>query len=157
MSVENPEEYEALRTEIQAAIAAGRELDPTMDQHLAESAVERYSKERSARQRAVRTPRAPDAPRGMVAAQISQTILGIAIVAGIVLAVFFSHGQALYYWWVLFFLIPMFRGWGRRSRHGWYGQTTPQMASPDPEDEATKRQLKITERRLKIEQLQSEI
>ncbi len=157
MSVDNPEEYDALRAEIQAAIAAGRELDPTMDQHLADSALDRYRKEQSARQRPVRAPQVPAVPRGAVAAQISQTVLGVAVIAAIVIGLIVSHGTILEYWWVIFFLGPMFGFWGRGWRRSWHYQTAQQMSPPDDEDEATKRQLKIAERRLKIEQLQAEI
>src|SRR5690242_16020364 len=65
MSTQDPEEIESLRAEIQAAIAAGRELGPDMDKHLADSALERYQRERTARQKAVGRPaqQAPAPPR----------------------------------------------------------------------------------------------
>ena len=50
---DSSEDSEALRQEIQAAIAAGRELNPDMDKHLADSVLDRYRQDQAARQRAL--------------------------------------------------------------------------------------------------------
>ena len=49
MSKQYPQDDETLRNEIQAAIKAGREVDPDMDEHLADSVLERYRQEQAAR------------------------------------------------------------------------------------------------------------
>src|SRR5262249_38279778 len=77
MSVQrDPAEDDALRNEIQAAIAAGRELGPDMDRHLADSVLDRYRKEQAARQTALApqpAPRVPARPHDMEA--LGRTIL----------------------------------------------------------------------------------
>src|SRR5579859_7149692 len=59
----NSADDEALRQEIQAAIKAGRELDPEMDSHLADSVLDRYRQEQSARNKALGRPQTPAAPQ----------------------------------------------------------------------------------------------
>ena len=66
MSKQYPQDDETLRNEIQAAIKAGREVDPDMDEHLADSVLERYRQEQAARSKALapQRPATPPAPSG---------------------------------------------------------------------------------------------
>src|SRR5690348_7714391 len=59
----DPADDEALRQEIQAAIKAGRELDPEMDGHLADSVLDRYRQEQAARNKALNRVPTPAAPQ----------------------------------------------------------------------------------------------
>jgi hypothetical protein len=121
MSTQNPSEMEALRQEIQAAIAAGREVGPDMDQHLADSAIKRYQDEKAARDKALQPRPAPAAPAvtgqpgspsNEVAARMMVTIAAIAAFVAIMI-------WRPDFWWVIFFMpaIAGWWGWGRWSGH----------------------------------------
>src|SRR5215469_8465846 len=104
---DSSEDTEALRQEIQAAIAAGRELDPGMDKHLADSVLERYRSDQAARQRALASSASRSqsldrpSPSGEVAQIAGATIAGIVgVVAFIVILL--THPE---FWWLIF-LIP---------------------------------------------------
>jgi len=160
MSTQSPEDREALRREIQAAIAAGRELDPEMDQHLADSALERYTKEQDVRDRArgiqkakeAQMPRQPNPNLELVVRSLGTMV----IIAGIVAAFIFAPHFIWGFWWLIFFIWPM---WGYRSRRwsrrGYYYQSAQgQVQPPDDEEERRQREAK---RQRKIDQLESEI
>jgi hypothetical protein len=160
MSTQSPEDREALRREIQAAIAAGRELDPEMDGHLADSALERYTKEQDVRDRArgiqkakeAQMPRQPNPNLELVVRSLGTAV----IIGGIIAAVVLTHGEVLGFFGLLFFLGPVW-GWrGRRwSRRGYYYQSAQGAVQP-PDDEEERRQ-REAKRQRKIEQLESEI
>jgi hypothetical protein len=159
MSTQSPEDREALRREIQAVIAAGRELDPEMDQHLADSALERYTKEQDVRDKvrgvqkaqAAQLPRQPNPNLELVVRTLSSAV----VIAGIIAVVVLTGGKILDFWFLLFFLGPIW-GWrGRRwSRRGYYYQSAQGAVQPDAEEERRQREAK---RQRKIEQLESEI
>lgn len=109
---DNPADMEALRNEIRAAIAAGREVGPDMDRHLADSVLERYRTEQAARQNAVGAPRpAPTPPAMRVGPDLARVVLMVAALAAVVAILIFSPS----YWWVIFALpaIAGWWGWGR--------------------------------------------
>lgn len=119
---------EALRREIQAAIKAGRELDPEMDTHLADSVLDRYRQEQTARNKALGRPQTPAAPQvarapGMLARSgmgageiIMRTVLGVAVIAAFSAMLFF-HFWAFF--WLIFLLPGLLGGrWGRGHHHG---------------------------------------
>jgi hypothetical protein len=119
MNIDDPEERAALQQEIQAAIAAGREVDPTMDKHLADSVLDRYAKERAARQRAVTratptpSPASPTTPTAIEA--VGRMVMSVVAVAAFV-AILLIRPE---YFWLAFIFGPMLFGfWGRR---GWGG------------------------------------
>ena len=123
------EDTEALRREIQAAIAAGREVGPEMDQHLADSVLERYRQEQAARERALARMR-PQPPQRRefggelgqaIASNVSTAVVAIAGIAAFVLLLIFARD----YWWVIF-LLPWLLGalgwnrWSHRQRPNRY-------------------------------------
>jgi hypothetical protein len=90
---DNPADMEALRNEIRAAIAAGREVGPDMDRHLADSVLERYRTEQAARQNAVGAPRpAPTPPAMRVGPDLARVVLMVAALAAVVAILIFSPG-----------------------------------------------------------------
>lgn len=127
-----PQDDEALRREIQAAIASGRELGPEMDQHLVDSVLERYRQEQAARERALARLR-PQAPQRrefggemaqVIASNASTAIVAVAAIAGFVALLIFAPD----YWWVVF-LLPWLLGalgWNRWSHR----QRPPQPQGP---------------------------
>jgi len=123
------EDTEALRREIQAAIAAGREVGPEMDQHLADSVLERYRQEQAVRERALARMR-PQPPQRRefggelgqaIASNASTAIVAVAGIAAFVLLLIFARD----YWWVIF-LLPWLLGalgwnrWSHRQRPNRY-------------------------------------
>ncbi len=141
MTNSQPVDREALRREIQAAIAAGRELDPAMDTHLADSALDRYEQEHKTPARAPIVDRSGSS-NGEIFARVITTIAG----AGIFITILVLHPE---YWWVIFFLGPMLGGWWGRGGRRWH--------HADDADYASRQQLRETRRRLKIQALESEI
>jgi hypothetical protein len=143
MSTTDPQDDEALRAEIQAAIAAGRELGPDMDRHIADSTLERYRKERAAREKAVATP-APQqavAPHGDGAALVARTFTSLAGLAAIVAIVVLQP----HFFWVIFFLpaiVGWWGGWGHWNGHH-HGPSHSEM--------------RATYRRLRMERMQQEM
>jgi hypothetical protein len=110
MSSQQPLDDETLRNEIQAAIKAGREVSPEMDQHLADSVLERYRQEQEARQKALapQQPATPPAPRynsGETVARVVLTIAGMAVFLAIIF-------RAPEFWWLIFVLPGLFGLWG---------------------------------------------
>jgi hypothetical protein len=160
MSNPNPEDSAALQREIQAAIAAGRDLDPEMDQHLATSAMERYTKEKAVRERALgikqaqaaTLPRQPNPNLELVVRSLGTAV----IIAGIIAAFIFAPHLVFGFWWLIFFIWPMWgyrsRRWSRRSYYA--GMHQPQL--PQLEEDAQRRQ-READRQRKIAQLESEI
>jgi hypothetical protein len=120
---DTPEDTESLRQEIQAAIAAGRELDPAMDQHLADSVLERYRQERAARQRAalstttrnqhVHHPSGGSEIAQIIASHLSATVTSVIGIAAFVAILIWRPD----FWWVIFLLPGLLWGWNRRSPH----------------------------------------
>lgn len=162
MSTQDPAEREALRQEIQAAIAAGRDLDPSMDPHLADSALERVEQERAARIRALNikqtapAPPMPGHPNPNLE-YVVRTLVTLALVGGIVLAV--ASGKFWGYpWWLIFFLGPALGGWwGRGHRRYGYSGTGYQHHEDDSSTEDLRRQEREIRRRLKIQRMQAEL
>jgi hypothetical protein len=124
---DSTEDTEALRQEIQAAIAAGRELDPEMDKHLADSVLDRYRQEQAARQRAAASaaPRNQSleqqpSPAGeiaqIVASNISGTIAGVVGIAALIVILILKPD----FWWLIFLFPGIFFGWSRRARREGY-------------------------------------
>ena len=122
------EDTEALRQEIQAAIAAGRELDPDMDKHLADSVLERYRQEQATRQRALASSGSRSqsldqpTPAGevaqIVASHLSSTIFGVVGIAALI-AILALRPE---FWWLIFLFPGIFFGWSRRSRRDGYSR-----------------------------------
>jgi hypothetical protein len=120
---DTPEDTDSLRQEIQAAIAAGRELDPAMDQHLADSVLERYRREQAVRQRAARstTTRHQHLQHStgssemaqIIASHLSATVTSVIGIAAFVAILIWRPD----FWWVIFFLPGLLWGWNRRSHH----------------------------------------
>ncbi|HUY79893.1 MAG TPA: hypothetical protein VMV29_24185 [Ktedonobacterales bacterium] len=125
-----PDDHEALRKEIQAAIAAGREVGPEMDQHLVDSVLEHYRQEQASRERALARihpqPAQPPQRREFggevaqaIASNASMAIVAVAGIAAFVALLIFAPD----YWWVIFFL-PWLLGalgwnrWGRQHSGG---------------------------------------
>jgi len=165
MSAPTPEDRAALQREIQAAIAAGRDLDPEMDQHLADSVLDRYAKEKAARERAlgIRTqqeavqPRHPNPNLELAVRAMGSLILTGAIV-GLIVASFLHVFTFPFPFWILFFFIwPLWRGrrWSSRRRSYAYsgGYQAPQQI---PDEDAQRRQ-REAQRQAKIDRLESEI
>jgi hypothetical protein len=125
MAARDPQDDDVLRMEIQAAIAAGREVGPEMDTHLADSVLERYRQEQAARQAAIQAMRPAAAvrqprllaPKPQQSAEtVGRTILAIAGLAVVVGLLFWQP----HFWWILFFLPGLFGFWGRgRRRSRW--------------------------------------
>jgi hypothetical protein len=123
-----PEDAESLRQEIQAAIAAGRELDPAMDQHLADSVLERYRQEQAARQRAARStttrnqhlqhPSRDSEIAQVIASHLSATVTSVIGIAAFVAIIIWQPD----FWWVIFLLPGLLWGWNRRSHHEHYSR-----------------------------------
>lgn len=164
MSNPAPGDREALRREIQAAIAAGRELDPSMDEHLADSAMDRYLKEEAARGKAVSPGPQPVMPQQhplpMAIENMFRGMISLAIVGGVIAAVVFGFSQ----WWMFFLIWPLLGGmWGWRGRRYRYAYGYhPAIGSSssgrvDADDEELRRQEKATKRRLRIHQMEAEI
>jgi hypothetical protein len=118
MSAQGSQDDETLRNEIQAAIKAGREVGPDMDEHLADSVLQRYREEQAARSKAL-TPQRPVAPparsgmsNGEAIARAVITVAGMAVFLGIIL--WNPH------MWGLIFVLPFLFGlWGRRHWGGY--------------------------------------
>lgn len=116
MDTLQPEDREALRQEIQAAIAAGREVDPAMDAHLADSVLDRYASEKTARDAAQRKqqpvpvvpPQSPQQFRSPV------WLIGSVMSLASIVAIFMFVPNM---WWLIFIVPPivgsMF-GWSRQ-------------------------------------------
>ena len=134
MSTPTPEDREALQREIQAAIAAGRDLDPEMDQHLADSAVDRYHQEKAARDRALSrhnqqtkvAPRPPNSNVELVVQSVVQGIMRIVVLGGlialIVASIAFKFVVPVPVWVGFVFLFLMMRGgrrWSGRRRYSY--------------------------------------
>jgi len=116
-----PEDNEALRKEIRAAIAAGREVGPDMDQHLADSVLEHYRQEQASRERALARMR-PQPPQRRefggevaqaIASNASSAIVAVACIAAFVAILIWNPS----FWWVIFFLPWLLGafGWNRWS------------------------------------------
>lgn len=163
MSTPTPEDRAALQREIQAAIAAGRDLDPEMDQHLADSALDRYTREKTARERAVgaRAPQ-PEVVRhnqpNPNLELVMRTLGSAVIIGGIIFAIAFTNGAALGFWWLIFLIGPM---WGWRGHHGGsrrrmyaYGGGYQSQQIPDADAQRRERE---AQRQAKIDQLEAEI
>jgi hypothetical protein len=109
MSTQDSSQDEALRNEIQAAIAAGRELGPDMDRHLAESVLERYRKEQVARQQALVPKPATKLPaRPANPSETSRIVMAVAAIAAFVAIIVLKPD----FWWVIFFLPAIAGAWG---------------------------------------------
>ena len=112
---------EALRREIQAAIKAGRELDPELDSHLADSVLDRYRQEQTARNKALGRPQTPAAPqRAATPGMLTRSGIGLGnfivpTVAVIAVVVVLAVNWHLF--WLLFCLPWLVGGWFGRGRH----------------------------------------
>jgi hypothetical protein len=103
---ESPDE-EALRAEIQAAIAAGRDLSPDMDHYLADSVIERYRKAQRTQRKAVAPQHgAASAILPFDGSEVGRILPPLAGLAAFVAILVFRPEL----WWVIFFL-PMLGGW----------------------------------------------
>jgi hypothetical protein len=117
MSNPDSTNLDGLREEIQAAIAAGREVGPDMDRHLADSVLDRYRTELAARkqtEQALVPSKPKPIERRIDGANLSETVLAVAGLAAIVAIVIWQPN----YWWLIFFLPGILGAWGwnRRSR-----------------------------------------
>ncbi|HEV7126543.1 MAG TPA: hypothetical protein VGN32_03765 [Ktedonobacterales bacterium] len=118
MNSENPADIEALRNEIQTAIAAGRELSPDMDAHLADSVLERYRTEQQARAKAL-APQQPAAPPATASrgpsTSIERTVMAVAGLAAVVAVLVLAP----HLWWIIFFLPGLLGGWWGFRHDSW--------------------------------------
>lgn len=163
MSAQNPEDRQALRAEIQAAIAAGRELGPEMDGHLADSALDRFTQEQAVRQRVagVAAPR----PAPVVAAPnrageiLARSVSFLMCVGAIVALITFVPNLFWSYWWLLFFIGPLFGRmlWGGHRGYRGYRSAPPTSAdlASHQEYEETKRQYKIAQLKARIKRMEA--
>jgi hypothetical protein len=129
MATPEHEDDALLREHIEAAIAAGRELEPDMDKHLVDSTLERYQKDRAARAKALGQTQqaAPPVVRpsgGEIVSDMFRMLLGFVLIGGIIFAIAFNHFWG--FWWLIFFIFPLmgmlFGGRGRyRSYRYRYG------------------------------------
>jgi hypothetical protein len=120
MSAQGSRDDETLRNEIQAAIKAGREVGPDMDEHLADSVLQRYREEQAARNKAL-TPQQPVAPPVSRPGEMSS---GEAIARAVITVAGIAAFLAIFLWnphmWWLVFVFPFFFGmWGRRHWGGY--------------------------------------
>jgi hypothetical protein len=122
MSKQYPQDDETLRNEIQAAIKAGREVGPDMDEHLADSVLERYRQEQTARNKALapQRPVTPPAPSGMNSGMnngeaIARVVITVAGIAAFVAIILWNPHM----WWLVFVLPGLFGLWGRRTWGGY--------------------------------------
>jgi hypothetical protein len=153
MSAPDPADQVLLREQIQTAIAAGRELGPDMDPHLADSVLDRYTKERAARAKVTGMTAPSLAPLSRPADAIESFFRGmisLILLGALLTAIVFTGGK---FWWLAFFIGPMIGsawGWhGRSHRHSGY-----HAYGQNPNLEVQERD---TRRRLKIERMQAEI
>lgn len=141
---ENPADIDALRDEIQAAIAAGREVGPDMDRHLADSVLERYRAERTARQMAVGLPPpAPTPPAPRVGPDLARVVISVAALAAVV-AILILRPEL---WWLIF-VLPAVAGW-------WGWDHWGDRRSTRDEARETNRQLRIARMRDEMSRLNS--
>ena len=118
VTTSDPVPLDGLRDEIQAAIAAGREVGPDMDRHLADSVLDRYRTELAARKQLeqVLVPSPPKPVQQRIAGtNRSETVLALAGLGAVVAIIIWQP----HLWWVIFFLPGILGAWGwnRRSRH----------------------------------------
>jgi|GEM_PF-2487286 len=160
MSNLTPADRERLKAEIQTAIAAGREVDGTMDQHLADSVLDRYSQDSAVLSRNTPTAAVVAQPHENHTGELivrAITTLGVLGVAALIIT------QNPYMWWVIFPLFGIFGGAWRRSgyrgRHYAYQSAAQPKPQPhvDDDDEDFKRQYRDAKRRLKLQALENEI
>ncbi len=95
---QDPQEREALKQEIQSAIAAGRELDPDMDPHLADSVLDKYYERKTALKKTQVT--LPSQPSEHPLIPLVMPVLAV----GLAVAIFVFAKD---YWWLIF-AIPAF-------------------------------------------------
>lgn len=140
---------DALRTEIQSAIAAGRELEPSMDGHLADSVIDRYLSSQ---------PKIPQ----VIESYDDRVSLGDVVLRGaalilsgsIVFALISSHT-----WWMYWLILPImgilmaiFGNGSRRQRRRHSNHPSLEAAQGDE-----RRQYEALQQRYKIEKLQAKI
>jgi fatty acid desaturase len=101
------ESEQALRDEIRAAIAASRDLEPSMDEHLADSVLARYRETTRAQQATQQAPAVRQA--GSAVDSLARALVTIAVLAFILGLVVYSRGS---FWWLFFIIFPLF-GWHR--------------------------------------------
>ncbi len=95
---QDPQEREALKQEIQSAIAAGRELDPEMDPHLADSVLDKYYERKTTAKKTQVSPVRQFNEHPLT--PVIMPVLGV----GLAVAIFI---YAKDYWWLIF-VIPAF-------------------------------------------------
>lgn len=109
------------RADLKAMIAAGRELDPDMDESLVESYAQRRASEQQARAKVqgqgkeiVAQPPQQGGPLAGVNPAVAITGI-VAMAAVFIVIMVVSHGWA---WWMIFPLFGIFGGWmGNNDRH----------------------------------------
>ena len=109
------------RADLKAMIAAGRELDPDMDESLVESYAQRRASEQQARAK-VRgqgkeiVAQQPQQGGPLAGVNPAVAITGIVAMAAVFIVIMVvSHGWA---WWMIFPLFGIFGGWmGNNDRH----------------------------------------
>jgi hypothetical protein len=165
MAEMNDEERGALQREIQAAIAAGREVEPDMDVHLAASAAERYTKDRAVRARAQgqkqRTEAAVDPHQPNPNLALIVRSLGTLVLIGSIAALFVVFGKVVFdFWWLIFFLFPLFgwiRGGGSRRRYAYRYNGSASASSSPPVSVEDEHQSKIRRMEDEVESLKQEV
>ena len=160
MATAENEDDALLREHIEAAIAAGRELEPDMDKHLVDSTLERYQKDRAARAKVLGQPQqaaSPPATRpsgGEVASDMFRMLLGFVLIGSIIFAVVFNHLWG--FWWLIFFIFPLMgavfggRGRYRSYRYRYGGDWASYQQSRDE-----RRQMKIRRLEDKLDRYKS--
>ena len=139
---------DALRTEIQTAIAAGRELEPSMDGHLADSVIDRYLSSKPKIPQAVES-RYERISGGDVVLRGASLLLS----AGVVIAMIISQT-----WWMYWLILPIMGmlmaifGSGGKRRGERPHDTNPAHEQSQIDE---RRQYKALQLRYKIEKLQA--
>ncbi len=109
------------RADLKAMIAAGRELDPDMDESLVESYAQRRASEQQARAKVQGqgkeiVAQQPQQGGPLAGVNPAVAITGIVAMAAVFIVIMVvSHGWA---WWMIFPLFGIFGGWmGNNDRH----------------------------------------
>jgi hypothetical protein len=147
MSTPNPSiDRETLRMEIQSAIAAGRELEPSLDEHLANSVIDRYLSSK---------PRVHQVMEAQHMRLSADAVLlrgaSLALSAGVIIAMIISHT-----WWMYWLILPImgmlmaiFNRDGKRRAERLIGTDAQQ---PQQNDRRHYKELRL---RYKIEKLEA--
>ncbi len=136
---------EDLRAEIQAAIAAGRELGPDMDEHLADNVLK---KARAGQPSPPVVKSVPGGPSAFDSFARMVVVLAVLTFAGALILM--GKISIENDWWMLFFLWPLLGGWwwGGHRHHAYARYSAPV-------DYEARRRAKIADLEARIERLKT--